>query len=163
MSTPARDHAGVYVPPPFLYALPFLVGWLIERRRPAPIVGNDGARGAIVLAQSAGWALVAVGAALVLSAFYRFGRARTGIVPVTPTTTIVAAGPYRFTRNPMYLGMAVVYLGATLLLDSYWPLLFLPVAIAAVQVYVIRREERYLEGKFGEEYRAYTRRVRRWV
>jgi protein-S-isoprenylcysteine O-methyltransferase Ste14 len=163
MSTPARDHAGVYVPPPFLYALPFVVGWLIERRRPAPIVGGDGARSAIVLEQGAGWALVAVGVALALSAFYRFGRANTGIIPITPTTTIVAAGPYRFTRNPMYLGMAVVYLGATLLLDSYWPLLLFPVAIAAVSLYVIAREERYLEGKFGEEYRGYKRRVRRWI
>ena len=162
MSTPTRDHAGVFIPPPLFFVVAFLVGWLIHRRRPAAIV-SAGAGTTFTVEQALGWLLVVAGVALTLSAFYRFGRAKTGIIPVTPTTTIVAAGPYRFTRNPMYLSMTVVYLGATLLLNSYWPLLFLPLAIACIHLYVIPREERYLESKFGDEYRAYKEKVRRWV
>jgi protein-S-isoprenylcysteine O-methyltransferase Ste14 len=107
--------------------------------------------------------LVAAGIALVIWSFARFIRAKTGIVPITPATTLVADGPYRFTRNPMYLALTVVYLGAALLYDSLWPLLLLPLAIACIQLYVIPREERYLASKFGDEYLAYQRRVRRWV
>ena len=162
MSTPARDHAGVFIPPPLFFVVAFAIGWLIERRRAAPIVRGEAA-GLLRIEQTLGWVLVAVALALVLSAFYRFGRARTGIVPVTPTTTIVAEGPYRFTRNPMYLAMAIAHLGASLVVNSFWPLLLLPVAVACIQLYVIPREERYLESKFGESYLAYKRRVRQWV
>lgn len=160
MSPPTRDHAGVFIPPPLFYVVAFTIGYTIERRWPAPTVGPGVFH---VVDELLGWVLVAAGAGLILSAFYRFGRARTGIVPITPTTTIVAAGPYQFTRNPMYLGMTVVYLGATLLVSSFWPLLFLPLAVACIQSYVIPREERYLEGKFGDEYRTYRARVRRWI
>ena len=159
---PTRDHPGVFIPPPLFYVGAFLVGWLIARRRHAPIVRAD--IGALfTIEQALGWVLVVAGVVLVASAFHAFIRAKTAIVPVKPATTIVAAGPYRFTRNPMYLALAVVYLGAALLVNSFWTLLLLPVAILCIQLYVIPKEERYLEAKFGDEYGAYKRRVRRWV
>jgi protein-S-isoprenylcysteine O-methyltransferase Ste14 len=159
---PNRDHPGVFIPPPLFYVVAFVVGWLIDRRRGAPIVSANGG-GLYIIEQALGWVLIVAGLALALTALLGFRRARTGIVPITPATTIVAEGPYRFTRNPMYLAMTVVYLGATLLFNSFWILLLLPVAIACIQLYVIPREERYLEAKFGEAYTSYRRRVRRWV
>ena len=92
-----------------------------------------------------------------------FRRARTSPIPVKPTTAIVETGPYRFTRNPMYVGLTLLYLGLTLWVGSLWPLLLLPVALFALQRFVIAREERYLEAKFGDQYLRYKARVRRWI
>jgi len=76
---------------------------------------------------------------------------------------LVIWGPYRFTRNPMYVGMATLYVGGTLLLNDLWPLALLPVVITLVQRRVIAKEEAYLERTFGDVYRAYKARVRRWI
>ncbi len=76
---------------------------------------------------------------------------------------IVDTGPYRFTRNPMYTGMTVAYLGGILILDSFWTLVMLPVALAILYFFVVKREERYLLAEFGDAYEAYRKRVKRWV
>jgi protein-S-isoprenylcysteine O-methyltransferase Ste14 len=76
---------------------------------------------------------------------------------------MVVHGPFRFTRNPMYVGLVALYMSLSLFVNSAWPLILLPVVIAVVQRQVIVREEAYLEGKFGEQYRAYKARVRRWI
>lgn len=70
---------------------------------------------------------------------------------------------YRFTRNPMYVGMCIAYIGLTLVANSVWPIVALPFAVVVVDRYVMRREERYLSAQFGEQYEQYRRRVRRWV
>jgi protein-S-isoprenylcysteine O-methyltransferase Ste14 len=110
-----------------------------------------------------GWGLLVAGVLLAVSAAYLFRRAGTTPNPSKPTSALVIRGPYRFTRNPMYVGMTTLYLGGTLLLNDPWPLAFLPGVIALLQSYVIGREEAYLERKFGDEYRAYKARVRRWI
>lgn len=92
-----------------------------------------------------------------------FRRAKTSMVPMKPTTALVTSGPYRLTRNPMYLGMAVLYVALALALGVIWALAVLPFVIFAVDRLVIAREEPYLERKFGEQYRQYKGRVRRWV
>jgi protein-S-isoprenylcysteine O-methyltransferase Ste14 len=107
--------------------------------------------------------LVALGLALVGFAAVSFLRAHTSPLPIKPTTAIVETGLYRFTRNPMYVGLAALYLGVTLWVDSLWPILFLPVALFTIQRFVIAREELYLETKFGDQYRSYKARVRRWI
>lgn len=96
-------------------------------------------------------------------AMLRFRRAGTSIAPTKPTTALVTSGPYRLTRNPMYVGMACLYAGLALALGVIWALAVLPLVLLAVDRLVIVREERYLEGKFGEEYREYMRRARRWL
>jgi protein-S-isoprenylcysteine O-methyltransferase Ste14 len=156
MPTNAPDHSGVFIPPPLLYVFPFLAGLLIHWVHPATLFP----RGATA---PFGVILVALGLALGASAMISFRRARTSPIPIKPTTAIVETGLYRFTRNPMYLGLAVLYLGLALWVDSLWPLLLLPVALFAIQRFVIAREERYLEDKFGDEYRGYKTRVRRWI
>ena len=151
------DHAGVFVPPPLFYVVPLGIGALLQRFYPLVILS----RGPAIVA--VGILLFALGIALFLAALLNFRRARTSLIPVKSTTAIVETGPYRFTRNPMYVSMTLVYLGVTLWIDSLWPLLFLPLILFTVQRTVIAREERYLEGKFGEEYRGYKARVRRWI
>jgi protein-S-isoprenylcysteine O-methyltransferase Ste14 len=108
-------------------------------------------------------ALIAAGVALALSAVLTFRGAGTHVNPRKPATTVVAHGPFRFTRNPMYVAMATVYLGVTALVNSLWPLLLFPPAVWIVGRYMIAREEAYLERKFGHAYLDYKAKVRRWL
>ena len=153
-----RDHAGVFIPPPLLYVIPLLVAASLHSRRPWPI--TDGY--AMALAPVGIFAIV-TGMAIGLASVYGFRKADTTILPAgRPTTAIVQRGPYRFTRNPMYVAMSCAYVGLSLLLNNTWALLLLPFVLFVVDRLVIRREERYLTAKFGEPYREYCRRVRRW-
>ncbi len=90
----------------------------------------------------------------------RFGQPSE---PRRPTTRIVTAGLYRYSRNPMYTGLALCFAGLGFALDCPWLLIVLPFTLAAVRVLLIRPEERYLEAKFGEEFLQYKRSVRRWL
>jgi protein-S-isoprenylcysteine O-methyltransferase Ste14 len=92
-----------------------------------------------------------------------FWRAGTTLMPNRPASRLVVEGPYRFSRNPMYLGLTTLYLGVALMLNSVWVLALLPGVLLLLQTGVIRREERYLEGAFGPGYQAYRTRVRRWL
>jgi len=156
---PARDTANLPIPPPLLYLIPFLIGILVHH-----LVGGDRIpASALPAARIAGAVFVAIGLAINVSAWIAFHRVRTPVMPTRPTTAIATTGPYRFTRNPLYLSLAVIHLGATLLLGYLWPLLFLPLAVALISRLVIEREEGYLEGKFGAEYARYRGSVRRWL
>jgi protein-S-isoprenylcysteine O-methyltransferase Ste14 len=90
-------------------------------------------------------------------------RAGTNVRPDQPSLAIVTDGPFRFTRNPMYVATTGLYLGITLLVNTLWPLMLLPPMLAVLDLGVVRREERYLEAKFGEPCRTHRARVRRWV
>jgi protein-S-isoprenylcysteine O-methyltransferase Ste14 len=151
-------HPGVRLPPPLLYVAGWAVGVLLNRWRALPITP-----GPSVVRAIAATACVVAWMALMLSALGAFRRGHTTMVPNRPATSFVTSGPYRFTRNPMYVSLVVLYLGATLFADSWWPLLFLPVVVIAVQRTVIAREERYLGGAFPAEYAMYRARVRRWL
>ncbi len=83
--------------------------------------------------------------------------------PMRPTPTLVQSGPFSLTRNPMYLGMAVLYLGITFAANAFWPVIFLPEAIALSYLFAIRFEEAYLGRAFGDAYTEYRSRVRRWI
>ena len=154
----SRDRAGVFVPPPLLFVIPLVVAAMVHSRRPWPI--SDGN----MVVATLGSLIIAMGIAIGLASVYSFRKARTTVLPAgRPTTAIVESGPYRFTRNPMYVAMALAYFGLSLLLNSVWPLLLLPFVLVLVDLSVIRREERYLVAKFGEPYREYCMRVRRWL
>ena len=84
-------------------------------------------------------------------------------VPERPTSSLITDGPFRYTRNPEYLAGAMIYAGITSLENAFWALLLLPATLLMVQLTAIEREERYLEGKFGEEYLRNKARVRRWI
>jgi protein-S-isoprenylcysteine O-methyltransferase Ste14 len=153
------DAPGMIAPPPLLFAVPIVLGvalqWLIPIRRP----GADLVHAATIL----GSTLMVVAIALILSANRLFRLAGTSVLPTRPSTALVTHGPFRFTRNPMYLGLTVLDSGIALLAWAPWILIFLPGAVLAVRYGVIAREERYLARRFGHAYREYTARVRRWI
>jgi protein-S-isoprenylcysteine O-methyltransferase Ste14 len=161
-SSPTPDTPGVRVLPPLIYAGLFVLGYVLHRPVPLRLWGG-GAGDVPARARLVGWALVGAGVLLAAGAAWLFRRAGTTPNPTRPTTALVLGGPYRFTRNPMYVGLGLCYLGATLLANTAWPLLLLPALIILVQRWVIVPEEAYLERKFGAEYRAYRARVRRWL
>lgn len=111
----------------------------------------------------AGGFLIIAGVLLILIAGYSFRKARTHIEPWKPTSSIVTSGIYAYSRNPIYLGMSVIVVGIGVTLDSVVVALSFVPALIVVYYYVVRKEEAYLEAKFGEEYLDYKRRVRRWV
>lgn len=110
-----------------------------------------------------GVVVASLGLLLMLVSVGVFWSRRTPILPNKPVTEFVVVGPYKFTRNPMYLGMSVAHLGLSLAFGSVWPLVFLPVAMVLLVRFVIRREEEYLRRTFGESYEEYCSRVRRWI
>lgn len=149
------DNAGVRIPPPLVYAAAVIVGLLLDGVHSLRI-------GAGVFRPAVGWLLVAVWLYLMLSSFQLFWRKHTSVLPIRPATTLVVTGPYRFTRNPMYVGMALLTIALGLFLNTWWPIILLAPALVVVQRFVIAREESYLHRRFGAEYDAYTRQVRRW-
>jgi protein-S-isoprenylcysteine O-methyltransferase Ste14 len=147
--------SGVIAPPPLIFGVPLVAGLLLDRWHPLPFL-------APAIASWIGIPLVLL-CLIGFPAVLAFRRAETSPNPWRPTTALVTSGPYRFTRNPMYLGMALLYLGGICWGNSLWPLFALPIVLWVMQVGVIAREEAYLESLFGEEYRAYRSRVRRWI
>ena len=100
---------------------------------------------------------------LFVAAAAHFRRAGTSIIPNQPASAFVVSGPYHFTRNPMYVSLALLYLGIALILNSWWIVALLPVVLIVIQLTVIAREERYLRQRFPVDYPAYCSRVRRWL
>lgn len=143
----------IFVPPPMYYAAGLAGGMALNAGIPLTFGGRPAA-GAVVVA--GGLALAAAGVAAVI-------RHRTTIVPHRPVATLLTGGPYRLSRNPMYTGLAIAYLGLAVLLGSWWPVLLWPVLILAVRQLVVRPEERYLTQRFGQTYVDYQSRVRRWL
>ena len=152
-------HPGVRFPPPLIHAAGFVAALLLERRYPLPLTAPPQA----AWREGVSLLVIAIAAAFLLGAMTRFWRSRTPLIPHKPATTLVQTGVYRLSRNPMYVGLTALYLGLTGLLNSYWPLVFLPAVVVLLQALVIRREERYLRGAFGADYAAYCARVRRWL
>ena len=144
------DNPGVIAPPPLIYAGALAVGLLANRRYHLAFLPRG-------LSRVLGWPLIAGGLAVGYLGFSEMKRAGTNVDPREPTTAIVTGGPYRFTRNPLYLSMTLIYAGITALANA------LPAALAVMRRGVIEREERYLEGKFGDAYLDYKARVRRWI
>jgi len=150
------DNPGVIAPPPLIYAGALLAGLILNRLLPTGFLPRD-------LSRLLGPAMIVGGLVIGLLGFREMRRAETNVDPYKPTTAIVDAGPYRFTRNPLYVGMTLMYCGISALFDALLPILMLPGVIAVMRKGVIEREERYLERKFGAEYLLYKARVRRWV
>jgi protein-S-isoprenylcysteine O-methyltransferase Ste14 len=154
---PSRSTAGVLVPPPFVYLGAIAAGLVLQHFVPLSLLPGN------LAARSAGGVLILFGLAFSVAVVRRFGRAGTPVTPRKQTRRLVVTGPYRWSRNPDYLGQTLATAGLGLLLASGWVLIALVPALLLVRVGVIAREERYLERRFGEDYRAYRRRVRRWL
>lgn len=151
------DSAKVTFPPPFIYLGMLLLGLALDRILPWSVQLTDIGR------YVGGGLLILAAFAYLLAASGRFRKAGTDVKPWKTTSAVVADGVYALTRNPMYLGMALMFAGLGLIFSSLGVILLLPIVIILIQTQVIAREERYLEGKFGDEYRTYKARVRRWL
>jgi protein-S-isoprenylcysteine O-methyltransferase Ste14 len=142
-----------------VYLAVFLVGLLLEKVLRIRIVGEFRAP----LLTLFGLAVVGLGFFLSLWGALTFRRHHTSMLPFRPASALVETGPYRFTRNPMYVGLTTAYVGVALVLNVIWPLLLLPVALYLIVRFVIRREEAYLAETFGAKYVEFRQRVRRWL
>jgi protein-S-isoprenylcysteine O-methyltransferase Ste14 len=157
--TEPRDAARVRFPPPLIPLATILLGGLFDRVWPI----DSGLELSAPIRYGVGGLIVACALTLASWAIVHFRQSGQDEKPWTPTTAIVGAGPYRFTRNPMYLGMVLLCIGTAVLLSNWWILALTPICALALWWFAIRPEEAYLEEKFGEDYRAYKRRVRRWL
>ena len=142
--------------PPAAVGAPLVVGWAVT-----VLVGDPVALG--------GWR-IPLGSALVIFfvvwngwALWLFGRHRTGLLPGQPTNAIIDEGPYRVSRNPLYLGLVALSVGVALLVPTFWGLVLTPAAVVLLEWGAIRPEERYLHRRFGAAYDDYAGRVRRWL
>ena len=159
MSDDARgtpDNPGVIAPPPLIYAGALIKGLLLNRLYPIPFLPRS-------LSRALGWPLILSVLAIGLLGLREMKRAGTNVDPYRPATAIVTEGPYRFTRNPLYVAMTLVYSGVAARANALPAALLLPLVLHLMRRGVIEREERYLERKFGDEYLSYKTRVRRWV
>ncbi|MCZ0736614.1 methyltransferase family protein [Phreatobacter sp. AB_2022a] len=159
MSGRNADNPGLPVLPPVLPAVTLLAAVALDWLPPHILAPAIGLNGQVLL----GLALAAAGLWCAASAASLFRRAGTNIVPTQPTLTIVTGGPYRFTRNPMYLGMVLMVLGASLVFSLEWGIILTPVLWLALDRLIVAREEAYLAAKFGADYEALLARTRRWL
>jgi protein-S-isoprenylcysteine O-methyltransferase Ste14 len=150
----------VRIPPPLLFALPLLTGFIVQHFVPTHLVSGVQPTRIIRLV---GVAEIAIALGLFAWAISTFRRLQTPVIPIRRARALAEEGPFKLTRNPMYLGFTVLYLGIALVANAFWPLVFLPEAIALTYLFAIRLEEAYLTREFGDAYREYCSRVRRWL
>ena len=155
----SRPRGWTLLPPPLLFALPLVLGLLLHGHFPLVHVSAPVAE----VLRWLGITLIVLGAAHTLSSAALFARSRTTIVPHRRASVIVTRGAYQWTRNPMYVGLTLIYVGVSALSAAVWPLLFLPLPVLVMDRRVIPMEERQMEEAFGPDYAAYKARVRRWL
>jgi protein-S-isoprenylcysteine O-methyltransferase Ste14 len=154
----APDVAGVIALPPLIFLGFLAAAAVLEAVVPFPLLAAHAFPRYL-----AGAALAAGGSVIIAMGARRFLAAGTNTAPTLPTTALVVDGIYRRTRNPLYLGTTLVYLGLGVAAGSLWAIVLLVPLMWVINVGVVAREERYLERKFGDDYRAYKARVRRWI
>ena len=150
------DKANVVVLPPVIFVVALLLGLLMEFVVPMQALPRTPARWL-------GTLLILGSIPIAGSAIRELYKAKTALDVRKPTIVIVTTGAFRFSRNPIYIAMILLYCGIAWLINSLWIGLLVVPAVAILQIGVIRREEYYLEHKFGEDYRRYRAVVRRWI
>jgi protein-S-isoprenylcysteine O-methyltransferase Ste14 len=156
IAAPEQDSPGVIARPPLLFLAALALGLALHYAWP---VGLWSGPGRVI----AGVVVLALGSALLFTCVNRFRSAGTNVQTSQPTTALVTSGPYRYSRNPIYIALSAIYLAIALLVDSAAVAVLLVPVLLLVRYGVIAREEAYLERKFGEDYRRYTQTARRWL
>ena len=153
-----RDNPRVYIPPPLIYIAIFAVSFFLQKK----VAINDSMfKKQFIL--GAGIIFFILALFFIARSLLQFIRSENTVVTIKGASSLQTNGIFEITRNPMYLGLVMVYLGLTCLIGNWWNLIFLPFLLLIIQEYVIKREEKYLERKFGQEYTAYKQVVRRWL
>jgi protein-S-isoprenylcysteine O-methyltransferase Ste14 len=152
------NHPGVYIPPPLIYAAIFMVSLLFQKYSPLDNVFFQSFTSRIL-----GIILIFIGFFINIPALVQFLKSKNTVVTIKPARSLQTSGIYAITRNPMYISLALFYIGLAFLVGNWWTIVFFPVLLLIVQEYVIKHEEKYLESAFGQEYLQYKSKVRRWV
>jgi protein-S-isoprenylcysteine O-methyltransferase Ste14 len=145
------------VPPPALFLTALCLGLLVQHFKPRSLLAH------VAIGYAAGGALIVLGLALSTWVVLHFRRSGTPVSPLRPSRQLVVSGPYRVSRNPDYIGQAILYTGIAFVLNCIWVLVAELPALLLIHYAVIMREERYLESRFGAEYARYCCCVRRWL
>lgn len=153
---PKRDHASVVVNPFVVYIGLAVVAILLQVVLPLSFLP-------VILARILGVILIVLNFGFGIPAIRGMLQAKTSPNPQRPSTTLILSGVYQRTRNPMYVGLTMVFAGVLIFNQNMWGLLFVPLLVWLITIWVIIPEETYLEEKFGSQYAAYKSRVRRWI
>ena len=156
MSASDPDAAGVIALPPVIYVAFLGIGVALDLLFPLPLLPDS-------VQYRAGFVVIAGSGCIMPFVLLQFHRAGTNFDPRKATTALISGGPYRFSRNPSYVSLSLLYVGVGIAADSIWILGLLAPTLTVMHYGVILREERYLENKFGEEYLRYKRAVPRWI
>ena len=157
MKAEAEAGPGIRIPPPMFYLAALAMGIALEYLLwPIPVLG---APSRYVIASI----LIVVSAAIMPPVLIRFRRAGTSFDVRKAASSLITDGPYRFSRNPTYVSLTMLYLGIGILINNGWVLILVIPVFLVVDLWVIRGEERHLEAKFGEQYLRYKGTVRRWL
>ena len=154
-----NETAGVIAPPPLIYGGSLVIGYILHRLFPLRAMPGK----ARSLRRPLGISLIVAGAVPALWAAFTMLRQGNNPEPSHPVVSLVVGGPFRFSRNPIYLSMTASYVGAGFLLGTFWHVLLLPGVLTVMRRGVIEREEAYLARRFGKEYQTYLSHVRRWL
>jgi protein-S-isoprenylcysteine O-methyltransferase Ste14 len=151
--------AGALTRPPFLYLACLVLGLALDRLLPLPLIFPE----ATLIRWMAGGGLILIGVAIVAAGIRSFSRAATPVPSNRPVRALVTTGIHGWSRNPIYVGMILLYSGIGIVARSPWVLILALPLVVILRYGVIAREETYLERRFGDAYRDYTARVRRWL
>ena len=160
MADPSVDQnmrgPGVPIPPPLIYLAFFLVGIALGWMFPLPFFESWSG-------QFVGGVIAFASLLIAGLGFKELRAARTTFRPDRPASSLVTAGVFNFSRNPLYVSLFLLYAGVSFVLQAWWAIILTPLLLAAMNRYVVAREERYLERRFGAQYSDYCKRVRRWL
>ena len=154
-----RNSPGVFIPPPLVYVFVFILSFILQ--------GTFTIKRAFFFhspkANILGLILMLSGLIFAIPAIRQFFKSKTSIIPIRPASSLQTSGIYSISRNPMYLGLLLTYLGIALIFGNWWTIFLIPLLIGLIHYFIILPEERYLLRAFGEDYADYKKKVRRWI
>ena len=154
----SKDSPGVYIPPPLFYVVIFLIALFIQKI----VVINDAVFHSDVT-KIVGVSLFVIALLFLFTSLRMFFNSKNTLILIKPASSLQINGIYNISRNPMYVGLAIVYLGVACFIGNWWHLILFPILLLLVQEFIIDREEKYLFRRFGQEYLDYKSKVRRWI
>lgn len=150
-----KDIAGIRLAAPFYYVMSLIIGAALDRVRSVPVLPN-------YLSKPVGYTIIAASFLLLWRVEREFSACQTSSSCRLGDSALITTGPFKLSRNPAYVGMAIMLLGVALMTNNLWLILLIVPTCLAVQRFCISKEEAYLEGKFGAAFSGYKAEVRRW-
>ena len=156
MKTGAISGPGIRIPPPVFYVAGLAIGLGLDYLWPTPFLSK-------FVRYAIGSALVLVSVLIIVPVLVRFRRTRTPFDVRKAASALITDGPYRFSRNPSYVSLTLLYLGIGIVLNNVWIIALAVAVVLVIDLWVVRREEQHLAAKYGQQYQRYKAAVRRWL